>query len=545
MAARFRRERVALARLNHANIIKATDGGEVGDSLYLVMEFVDGADLGRVLKAASRLGVPEACEAVRQAAEGLAYVELNEMVHRDIKPSNLLLGRDGVVRILDLGLVRVTEPTPGDRNTETGALMGTPDFISPEQVRGVHKVDIRADVYSLGCTLYALLTGSPPFATAEFDSPYKKFKAHNDAPVPPLAPACPDLPPGLEDLVLRMLRKEPAERPQSPTVVAQDIAPFCTGHNLARLSLPSPSEPLYGPTVTGEREPDLQTLRSPVPSSSTITESVTSRRRPVVVVVASVMLATVAGVAIWLASRPEPNDGGVRGTPSTPSTGVPTPPANDPPPHVFRPGEWTELLDRDPRVVAWPEPPAVGDWRYEPAKRELRISHSDRAMFQLEDLQDIAPGFDMEMIVSQIPWTGGFGMYVRGRDEPFGGDRSVLADFLVLYTFTPELEPMEARMSRGVVRAVPRVNRATADRLNSQLVPRPHLEEHRVALSVTAKGIVQIRLDNLSIADTLVDPASQFPKRPGTAGTVGVLVQGSTTHFRSVRVRFHKPGESP
>lgn len=537
MAARFRRERVALARLGHPNIIQATDGGESGGALYLVMEFVDGADLGRVVKAVSRLTVPDACEVVRQAAEGLSYIHQNRMIHRDVKPSNLLLGRDGVVRVLDLGLARLAEFTPGEWATETGALMGTPDFIAPEQARGSQDVDIRADVYSLGCTLYAFLTGTPPFAAPEYDNPYKKFKAHNEAPVPSLAPARPDIPPGLEELLLKMLRKDPADRPDSPAAVAREIAPFCAGHDLPQLVPPAPPDPLDPPTLP-EIEPllSLAALLAPVPNATTLTNTIPRSRR-LTGILLTVAIVLVAGTAIWFATRPSSG-------PYPLVDGMSSSDEKGPPPHVFQSGEWTELLDREPTILGWPDVPGR-DWRFDRVKRELWISHRDLAMFQLAELGELEAGFDLEATVAQTPWVGGFGLFVRGRAGRHGGEEIVSADYLML-DMQPDLRTELASMTRGLVQAVLRVRLATTDQLNSQAgLSRPHDEHHRFTISVMPGRLARIRMDGNPYAEKLVIPAHQYPERPGCFGSVGVLVHSTSTTFRSVRVRPHKLGEVP
>src|SRR5262249_13199128 len=156
------------ARLSHPNVIMAFDAGEIDGSHFFVTEYVDGVDLRTLLERDGPLPAARACEATRQAALGLQHAYLRGMVHRDIKPANLLLSREGVVKIVDLGLARLTAPGLDDpeavKLTRTGELMGTPDYLAPEQITDSRRADIRADIYSLGCTLYQLLTGVPPFA---------------------------------------------------------------------------------------------------------------------------------------------------------------------------------------------------------------------------------------------------------------------------------------------------------------------------------------------------------------------------------------------
>ena len=165
---RFHREVQAAAQLEHPHIVRAYDADEAGDLHYFVMEYVEGTDLARLVKRDGPLTVDRACDYVRQAALGLQHAYERGMVHRDIKPANLLLTAKGdVVKVLDMGLARLDRPEKdagaSSTLTQEGAVMGTPDYIAPEQARDSHTVDIRADLYSLGCTLYFLLAGRVPF----------------------------------------------------------------------------------------------------------------------------------------------------------------------------------------------------------------------------------------------------------------------------------------------------------------------------------------------------------------------------------------------
>jgi serine/threonine protein kinase len=182
--ARFQREMKAVGRLDHPNIVRAMDAGEEDGTHFLVMEYVEGADLSLLAKNVGPLPVPDACELVRQAALGLQEAHEHGMVHRNIKPSNLILARSPrkksppTLKVLDLGLALLAEALSPDQGlTSTGQMMGTIDYMAPEQGSDTHRVDIRADIYSLGATLYRLLTGTAPFAGDKFDTPVKKILA--------------------------------------------------------------------------------------------------------------------------------------------------------------------------------------------------------------------------------------------------------------------------------------------------------------------------------------------------------------------------------
>ncbi|MFO7903600.1 MAG: protein kinase domain-containing protein [Planctomycetota bacterium] len=230
---RFHREMAAVGRLEHPHIVRATDAGEHDGIFFLVMEYVDGVDLQDLLNAHGQLPVADACEIVRQAASGLEYVRRNGLVHRDIKPSNLMLTRTGVVKILDLGLARLAcEHRAAGTMTDTDHVLGTVDYMAPEQCADSHAVDIRADIYSLGCTFYALLAGAPPFSGSRFHTPFEKMKAHVQEPVVPLNELEQTVPQGVVELSGRMLEKSPDDRPRTPAEVARAAAPFAVGHDL-------------------------------------------------------------------------------------------------------------------------------------------------------------------------------------------------------------------------------------------------------------------------------------------------------------------------
>ena len=216
------------------------DAGECHGTHYLVMELVQGVDLAQAVNTLGPLPIAAACEIIRQAAVGLQHVYENGLVHRDIKPSNLMLatGPQGVqVKILDLGLALLDEQQPAGSGelTSTGQIMGTIDYMAPEQAGDTHTVDIRADIYSLGAALYRLLTGRVPYHSPRYTTSVKKLLALTTHEPPRIDTLRPDLPPQLVQIVHCMLAREPEQRYPTPQAVAEALAPFAAEADLKGL----------------------------------------------------------------------------------------------------------------------------------------------------------------------------------------------------------------------------------------------------------------------------------------------------------------------
>jgi WD40 repeat protein/serine/threonine protein kinase len=250
---RFQREVRAAAQLSHPNVVHAFDADQVGDLHMLVMEYVEGVDLHKIVKDHGPLPVGQACDCIRQTALGLQHAFERGLVHRDIKPHNLLVGNAGtpaagVVKILDMGLARI-EQTAGDDSTagmtQDGIVVGTPDYIAPEQVTGASSVDIRADLYSLGCTLYYLLAGRPPFAGGSYG---QKLMCHQTAEPPAVDSLRPEVPAGVAAIVRKLMAKLPEHRFQTPAelaaVLSGDLSDIPSG------ATPPPSGVTAIPTAT-------------------------------------------------------------------------------------------------------------------------------------------------------------------------------------------------------------------------------------------------------------------------------------------------------
>jgi eukaryotic-like serine/threonine-protein kinase len=226
--ARFHREAQAAAALDHRNIVRAYDVDNEGNLHYFVMEYVEGRDLQHIVQDDGPLDYPVAAEYIRQAAEGLAYAHRAGLIHRDVKPANLLVDRKNVIKILDLGLARFGDE---DKASLTVAfdenVLGTADYLAPEQALDSHGVDARADIYGLGCSLYFLLTGHPPFPGGTLP---QRLMMHQKQQPASIYLDRPDAPQDLVDICAVMMAKKPEQRYQSAAEVANVLAQWQAAH---------------------------------------------------------------------------------------------------------------------------------------------------------------------------------------------------------------------------------------------------------------------------------------------------------------------------
>ena len=233
--ARFNREMRIIGQMDHPGIVTAFDAGDEQGTHYLVMELVEGIDLGQLTRLCGPIGVADACELIRQSASGIQYAHQQDVIHRDIKPSNLMLTSDQKVKVLDLGLATLGSlDGTVDELTTVGQLMGTLDYMSPEQL-GSETITSCSDTYSLAATLYKLLTGSAPYSRLDCDTPLKKLQAIACSSPTPIQERCSTIPPGLAELIDRGLVENPAERFESVADFASQLEPFCLDANLKKL----------------------------------------------------------------------------------------------------------------------------------------------------------------------------------------------------------------------------------------------------------------------------------------------------------------------
>jgi serine/threonine-protein kinase len=253
---RFQREVEAVARLSHPNIVTAHDADEAPAGPFLVMEFVNGRDLASTVEEQGPLAVGEAVRCVLQAARALEYAHSQGVIHRDIKPANLLRDAGGVVKVADLGLARFQDARGRSTEeqsalTQAGTIMGTVDYMPPEQAFGDGPIDGRADIYSLGCTLHFLLLGRPPY---KGPTPMAILMKHRDAAIPSLRALRAEVPAALDEVFRRMLAKTPTERVASMTEVVRALETLVAGLGAVE-PVPPPVDTLVGPALARAAAP--------------------------------------------------------------------------------------------------------------------------------------------------------------------------------------------------------------------------------------------------------------------------------------------------
>jgi len=308
---RFEREVRAAAKLSHPNIVAAYDAREE-DGLYcLITEFIDGDDLNAMVRRDGTLPVPETLDVILQAARGLEYAHARGIIHRDIKPANLLCDCDGTVKILDMGLARIATDGADVESTDltsTGMVMGTAAYMSPEQARNTKNADARSDIYSLGCTLFFLLTGRPTYSG---ETVVDTIFAHASDPIPSLTNSADQtIPPAVEQLFRRMVAKQADDRFASMTEVIAALEALLSGDAPPAAEL-SPDPP---PSIA--LSPEIDDSTTEVVAASPVSDVRTSRLKPAKFVVG--MIVVVAAVLAWpLFSSPKNKSQQSRDLPGT------------------------------------------------------------------------------------------------------------------------------------------------------------------------------------------------------------------------------------
>jgi serine/threonine protein kinase len=377
--AAFLREMEAIGRLDSPYIVRATDASCVDGVYFLVMDYIPGADLARLLDRVPRLDVADACEIIRQAALGLQYAHENGLVHCDIKPSNLMLTDQGLVKILDLGLARFQA---GNCATLSATVAGTVDYMAPEQWQPNAELDIRTDIYALGCTLFKLLTGSAPYEKAGTN----RCVSHESAPIPNLSERHSGVLVEMSVIATRMLAKKPEGRFGEPRDLALAVAPFCAGSRLPRLA-----QRVIGPTSDTVRMRDFgETIvhRKSLPRAKAVPGKPWLALALALGLVVVVAICAVFSRRLFDRTREPWTSSSVAG-PSIEQAGTTE--------HI---GGQTSTWR--PVKFVWPDDASGSFWEFDQDRNELFISCTGMALFSAGNIA--APSYEIRATIEQIHW---------------------------------------------------------------------------------------------------------------------------------------------
>jgi serine/threonine protein kinase len=404
---RFLREMESIGKLDHPHIVRAFDADEVDGTPYLGMEFVDGENVESLASHVKQMPVADACEIVRQAALGLQHVHEAGLVHRDLKPSNLLVSKAGIVKVADLGLALLCRTESRDeRLTSEKTVLGTVDYMAPEQADGSHDVDIRADIYGLGCTLFRLLVGRAPFAVPSNNSPVRKMWAQMSEPVPDVLQFRSDVPPQLIGILNKMMAKKRGERFAEPKQLAEALAPFCHKLDCALLFgiAGNTTSPERGPAELDDTRPDdsensLVAKPTEVLPPTAANSSIIRRPFPRLVL-AGAAIACLMVVVGWWSSVKATWPGSANGTTDTgkqlvvPDSGERVPPPNVPDERPLPPIQqqvalhWEKTFGAMPTELRWPGQSGIGSMQFDDGLKSLVVHSPDSVrLIKLGDYQ--------------------------------------------------------------------------------------------------------------------------------------------------------------
>ncbi len=402
---RFQNEMEAVGKLDDPHIVRAYDAGEIEGTYYLVMEYVEGVDCGALVRNGSRLRIADACEIVRQAAEGLQHAFEHGLVHRDIKPSNILLTKNGSVKLADLGLARLTMFDTDDPLTMSNQLVGTIDYMAPEQAENSRQVDIRADLYSLGCTLFRFVTGRVPFGEPRFATAVQKALAHATAPPPSLSNFRADAPAELDRIVKRMLAKQPESRFSTPAELAAALEPWSAEHDLGELAATAFEKGGHG--TWG----DASTVTTG-PDNSAGGRAKARRRNAWRLAAVAALFAALAAVAgLWSISK---------GSAAT---------------------AWTEALSFAPREVEHPGRGNTSRWHFDDPTGALVVVSGRPCLIQLGMIE--GGRYLVGVDVQQDEWQGGCGIFLGFQlGDPSGEQTEEFHVVEIQQSLDPQLRPI-------------------------------------------------------------------------------------------------------
>lgn len=409
---RFEREMAAIGQLSNPYIVQALDAGVDKNTHYLAMEYIDGENVETLAARSSPLQIADACEITRQAALGLAHAHSFGIVHRDVKPSNLLLSRTGDIKVADLGLARIAAVAEDEALTQHGAILGTYDYMSPEQAEGLAPSPA-SDLYSLGAMLYRLLAGRPVFAGPDFDSGARKIAGHLHTPPGSLAALRPEVPKPLEKLVRHLLEKEPRQRPTSAEEVAERLLPFCQDANLVALYTGSGSVEVSEVTTGSlnaqptKEATHKKSIRRSTPQTSWFIFGILGAG-----------LAISVAIVIWLSRGPdiaEQSDGQAASAGAGPDLPNEQKTIENVAWSDLELLRWYPLLNREPKKVIWPLD-NLTLMNFDPTRSTLNVSCANLGILSFGRVDHT--GYRLRMDLHQNQWPGEVSIVIGLRQHP-------------------------------------------------------------------------------------------------------------------------------
>lgn len=551
---RFYAEMAAIGKLDHPHLVRAYDAGEASGYHFISMEFVDGKDLSAILRRIGPLTVPEACTIAVQVAEGLDYVQQHGLVHRDLKPSNLLLSTSGKVKIVDLGLAKLAlEESSEGELTGSQQVVGTADYLAPEQIKPGRALDVRTDIYSLGATLYKLLAGSAPFSGKEHGTVAAKLVAHCSEKPDPVRSRRAAIPEEISAAIDRMLAKDPAERLQTPQEVIDTFSGYCGTSDLSRLIQAIVKPP-------DDVDPDVRTATLDTDggrSEETLTEPRPLTKAPsqggvLALVIAVPLLIALAVGTRYVVNRDDPQQPiqPVAALPprKTPAEQNPTPGIGQTPPvprtkhfcelqaDEIESLRWYSLLDRDPHRLIWPRRSEVSSTALDQHRDQLYVQVSDTALLELGTVHTGNYVFSVDMY--QGRWSGGIGVFFGFREDWDGETRYITYQAL---RFSHSQLGVRDRyfVSRTIEKLTFKPGKYPSPFLNtiaSAEVEKPAPTPQSLELTVRGNKLRSVRFGGVTLAE-LINPMGAKDLIPDDhIGPFGLFAELTEVSFRNARI---------